>query len=322
MTFQKLLIGMGVSMVLLAGCESLTTPEEQQLSDQDLAVLKQMILSDPLYTIDPVMLNDGGQPSFDVSELGKTATPIIPIAWGRNITNVNREIAFTQVNDTTLIATLTHTLEGTVFIVAKYSAQDTGRTIIRKPFTEVTVRKIKFYKTASTTARADSAHKGWRPAEVSAVKGGTTNANLTITRLDLTVGNTTTTITDPTEYFMKLFQDGRGGRPFLPTIGPRQTIKVRVTLISADADTDWVAIHRPGMMMGTRPDMVRPLQERMKLISQTQVGTNYQRVFEAEWTSNIAGMHTFFVSALTRSSLHDDQARFSSQIWGVPYIAQ
>ncbi len=321
MMLRNLWIGLMGITLLLAGCESFTTPEEQ-LSEQDLAALKQMILSDPLYTIDPIMLNDGGAPSFSIRELGNTAVPIIPIAWGRNITSVDRNVTFSQENDTTLIATLTHTLEGTVFIVAKYSTQDTGRTIIRKPFTEVTVRRIKFSKGPSTNARTDSVYKGWRPTEVSAVKGGTANSDISITKMEITVGNSTTTITEPTAYFMKLFPDGRGGRPFLPTVGPRQTIKVRVTVTSADADTDWVAIHRPGILMGIRPDMVRPLQERMKLVSQTQVGQNYQRVYEAEWTSNLVGKHTFFVSALTRSSLHDDQARFSSQIWGVPYIAQ
>lgn len=321
MMLRKLLMGVVGSILLLAGCESFTTPEEQ-LTEQDLAVLKQMILSDPLYTIDPVMLNDGGPPSLSVGELGKTAVPIIPIAWGRNITSVDRNVTFSQINDTTLIATLTHTLEGTVFIVAKYSAQDTGRTIIRKPFTEVTVRKIKFYRSMGNSVRADSTHKGWRPAEVSAVKGGTTNSDITITKMEVTIGNTTTTITDPTEYFMKLpFQVG-GGRPDIFNVVSRQSINVRVTLTSADPDTDWVALHRPLMMMGNRPDMVKPFQERMRLVSQTQVGANYQRVYEATWLSTIPGLHTFFVSALTRGSLRDDQARFSSQIWGVPYNAR
>ncbi|HXG37779.1 MAG TPA: hypothetical protein VNL36_03305, partial [Bacteroidota bacterium] len=103
MVLQKLWIGIVGSMLLLAGCESFTTPEEQ-LTEQDLAALKQMILSDPLYTIDPVMLNDGGPPSLNVAGLGKTAVPIIPIAWGRNITSVDRNVTFSQTNDTTLIA--------------------------------------------------------------------------------------------------------------------------------------------------------------------------------------------------------------------------
>lgn len=320
MMVRKLLIGAAGCILLLAGCESFMTPDEQ-LTEQDLAALKQMILSDPLYTIDPIMLNDGAPPSFSLSQSGTTAVPIIPIAWGRNITSVNRDITFSQVNDTTLIATLTHRLEGTVFIVAKYSTQDTGRTIIRKPFTEVTVRKIKFYKT-TRNVRSDSTHKGWRPAEVSAVKGGTTNSEITITKMELTIGTTTTTITDPTEYFMKLPSTMGGVRPGIFNVLPRQSLNVRVTLTSADPDTDWVAIHRPFMMMGNRPDQMRPSKERMRLVSQTQVGANFQRVYEATWESNIPGPHTFFVSALTRSSLHDDQARFSSQIWGVPYIAR
>jgi hypothetical protein len=140
--------------------------------------------------------------------------------------------------------------------------------------------------------------------------------------MDIAVGSTTTTITDPTEYFMKLPFHTGGGRPDIFNLVSRQSINVRVTLMSADPDTDWVALHRPFMMMGNRPDTVRPSKERMKLVSQTQVGANYQRVYEATWESNIPGLHTFFVSALTRGSLRDDQARFSSQIWGVPYITR
>jgi hypothetical protein len=318
-----MLLALGAILVLtLWGCEHVTTPDSTQLDDQDIAALKSMILDDPLNTSDPYVLNDGSQPSFSFGSLGKTETAFIPVSWGRTITSFNRDIQFTPVNDTTTIATLTHMLDGTVFIVGKYSATDTSRTTIKKPFTETTVRNIKFYRRANDRRTTDSTRKGWRPAEVSASKGGTKNSLVTITKLEITVGTQTIVITDPTEYYMKLFSDGRGVKPMIFNFSPKQSIKVRVTVTSADADTEWVALHRPLMLMGLRPEMVKPTQDRLKLVSQTQSGSNYQRVYEGSWDNVFVGRQTFFVSALTHSSLFDDKATFSSQIWGVPYITQ
>ncbi|MGH2568793.1 MAG: hypothetical protein ACRDGA_10660 [Bacteroidota bacterium] len=322
MKLRMVLVCAAVFAVAIAGCESLTAPESDELTDQDLAALKELILSDPLYTNDPAMLNDGDDPSRSYAALGITATPIIPIAWGRNITNVGRDVTFERLNDTTLIATLTHTLEGTVFIVAKYPTDDTARTVVRKPLTEVTVRKIKLERVAPLAARSDSGRKGFRPAEVSATKGGTTNAQATITKMEVNVGSETIVITDPTEYFMKIHPEGRGGRPPVFTTGPRENITVRVTLTSAEPDTEWVSIHRPLALMAGRPEGIRPAHARMTLVSQTQTGSTYERVFETSWESVVQGRLAFFVTALTHNSLYDDQAAFSSQIWGVPYIAR
>ncbi len=320
MTFRIWLACSVMMVLVLVSCEQMTAPDDTRLTEQDLAALKEMILTDPLYTNEPFTLNDGDGtlPNFGI--LGKTATPIIPISWGRTVTSVDRDITFDRVNDTTLIATLTHTLVGNVRIVAKYSVQDTGRTIVRKPFKEVTIRKIKFGPAPGSTSRSDTSRRGWKPSATSAVKGGTQSSQVTITEMEITVGTQKIVITDPTNYFMDL---NRGkGKPWLLTPGNRQSMKVRITLTSADPDTDWVSIHRPFLMMMGRPDFFKPAHERMKLISQTQTGSNYQRVYEATWENKLIGRHTFFVSALTRSSLHDDVATFSSQIWGLPYISQ
>lgn len=271
-----------------------------------------MILSDPLYTNEPITLSDGDGISFNYGSLGKLAVPIIPKSWSRRVTGVSRDVKFDQVNDTTLIATLTHRLEGEIRILAKYSNSDTGFTTIKKPFTEVTTRKIKFYRTPGVRAGSDTTRRGWKPSATSAVKGGTQNSQVTITEMEITVGTQIIVITDPTNYFMDL-NHGKG-RPWLLTPGNRQSMKVRITLTSADPNTDWVSIHRPFLMMMGRPDFFKPAHERMKLISQTQTVSNYLRVYEATWENKLIGRHTFFVSALTRSSLHDDLAVFSSQI--------
>ncbi|HEY4611814.1 MAG TPA: hypothetical protein VII11_02405 [Bacteroidota bacterium] len=313
-----------VVLVVLAGCEPFTALNDNALSTEDAAALKQMILSDPLFTSDPAVLNDGDAPSFSYT-LGKTTTPILPLHWGRRITSVSRDVVFDQPNDTTVIATLTHTFEGSVFIVAQYSTSDSARTVIQKPLNEEIVRKIKFYRKerSNTAAHRDSSHKGWKPAEVSASKGGTLNSQVVINKMEVTTGDETITITDPTNYFFELGNSGwHLGRPMIVNIGLRRQIAVRVTLTSADADTDWVSVHRPLMVIAARLDVIKPIQERMKLVSQTQVGSSYERVYEASWNSMPVGRAAFFVTALTRSSLYDDQAAFSSQVWGVPYITE
>jgi hypothetical protein len=60
----------------------------------------------------------------------------------------------------------------------------------------------------------------------------------------------------------------------------------------------------------------------MRLVSQIQAGELYERVFEYSWAGHIVGRHTVLVEAVTRGSLHDDVAPFSTQIWGIPYVVQ
>ena len=325
MMVRTMFLGIVALAALVAGCEPLNTPNDGELSSADIAELRQMILSDPLYTNDAAVLNDGDDaPSF--STLGKAATPIIPLHWGRRIASVAREMTFEQVDDTTVIATVTHKLEGTIFIVAKYSNSDTARTIIQKPLSEQTQRRIKFYRAARSDAPNSNGNvrRGWRPAEVSASQGGTQNAQLAITKLELTAGDRTIEITEPLEYFLELQGNGRHKiRPVIFNVGTRQPLTVRLTLVSADPDTDWVSIHRPlALMNPNRPDLVKPMHERMVLVSQTPSGANFERVYEATWETFVQGRHAFFVTAVTRSSIFDDQAAFSSQVWGVPYITE
>jgi len=48
MMLRKMLVCAAVILVALAGCESLNSPNDSQLSDADMAALRQLIDSDPL----------------------------------------------------------------------------------------------------------------------------------------------------------------------------------------------------------------------------------------------------------------------------------
>jgi hypothetical protein len=307
---KKLLLSLtGVLLLVLvfAGCQRSINGPTGPLTEAEKQQITQTIASDPLFTSDASTLNDDGA----AMALGKTEAPIYPRAWGRKITSVDRLVEFETPNDTTTIATVTHTIAGNVIIRAKYSLQDTGLTTITKPFTEVTVRKIKFYRNPFAIGPR------WLPREVSAVKGGTQGSLVTVTQVRVIMGTDTITITDPLNYFLKL---GKFGGREVPTIGSNflQNITVQVSVTSADPDTDIVTLHRPFQMMG--PGIFKPLAVRMQMVSQTQNGGTYARVYEKSWVGVIPGRHHVFVGALTRSSIFDDAATFSSQLWGVPYI--
>ena len=308
---KNLLLNLGAALVVLAvlisGCSKSLNGPELGLTDLDKQEITQSIEGDPLFTSDANSLNDDGA----TMTLGKTETPIYPRAWGRRIIQVTREVTFEQANDTTVIATVKTTISGTVVIRAKYSLQDTSLATINKPFTETTTRKIKFYKNPFPIGRR------WVHREVSAVKGGTEGSLVTINQVRVIMGTDTLTIDDPLNYFLKLGKFGGREVPELPSSFV-QTITVQVSVTSADPDTDIVTFHRPYFMLG--PGLFRPLSVRMTMVSQTQNGTAYSRVYEKSWTGLVLGRHHVFVGALTRSSVFDDAAAFSSQLWGVPYI--
>lgn len=312
--------GLIVALALvISGCSKSVMGPESQIKNQDLAELEQLIKEDPQFSGNTETLNDGEPVQFGVQSGNTIAAKIYPRAWGRRIFSTTRDVQYETVNDTTVIATITNTIKGEVIIVAKGSPQDTVIRKITKPFTEVTTHKLKFYH----FVRPDSTRKHWRPSEISATKGGTVGSLLTINKVEVTVGTNSYTITDPTNYFMKVDQ-GKGR--LIPVLTPNQQIKVRVTLTSADPDTDWVSLHRPPMiskemMHGLMP--IKPLHIKMNLVSQTQVGAAYERVYEYSWSNHgLAGRHTVFVDALTKGSLFDDAAPFSTQVWGIPYVVK
>lgn len=63
----------------------------------------------------------------------------------------------------------------------------------------------------------------------------------------------------------------------------------------------------------------------MKLISDSTVSNGdgtFSRVYENSWQGVWAGRHNVMVNAITRQSIFNDTAAFSSQVWGIPYIAK
>lgn len=298
---RNALLGLAaVAAMALWGCKSSTEPV-----DDELSVLQEMIASDALFTSDQSMLSDANE-----FGLGKTAAPILPAAWGRRVDSVSRTVSFVHFGDTVIVATINVTMSGQIKIAAKDSLQDTTITIVTKPFTETTTRNVRFYR----IARTDRPRDNWRFREVSGVEGGTANSQITFDQLIAIIGSDTLTVTDPSEFSLR-FPAFTGRR--LPSVGGAATIKVQLTLTSTESDTDMVFLHRPFQWLN--PSVLRPARARMVMVSQTGSGP-YTRVYEHSWTGHVQGRHHFFVSGITRNSLFDDAAPWSTRLWGIPYL--
>ena len=95
-------------------------------------------------------------------------------------------------------------------------------------------------------------------------------------------------------------------------------LRVQVTVTSSAADSDFVYVHRPYFYAGQWQ-----YRAHMNLVSSASNGDGtYSRVYELSWKGVWQGRQDVLVSAVTRGSILDDAAPFSSQIWGVPFIVQ
>jgi len=309
MPFAVLLLGLS-STFWFTGCDK-SSSTEPSVSDKD--ALSSIIADDALFSADNVLLNDGDPTTTSAMySLAKTSTAIIPHNWGRKIESFSRTIDFAAITDTTAQATVTHTMTGFLWIRGKYTSSDTAVTTIKKPFTETTTRIVKFVR----IARTDNPKRNWKISEMSAVKGGTAGSQITINEIRFYAGDDTIIVTDPNTTFLK-FAKGRGR--FVPelSIDPNTPLRVQVTVTSTSPDSDFVTAHRPLWYMNKWI-----YRAPMLLVSSNANGDGtFTRVYEHSWRGVWMGRHNLLVSALTRSSIFDDAANVSSQIWGVPFIA-
>jgi hypothetical protein len=311
MWFVLILAGL-VLALWLAGCDK-NNATEPVTNDKD--AMSSIVANDALFQSDALLLNDGDPTATVTSSnsLGKVSTAIIPRNWGRKIESFSRDVNFTALTDSTAIATVTHTLQGFVWIRAKYSSQDTAISTIKKNFTETIVRLVKFVR----INRSKDPRNNWKISEISAIKGGTAGSQITINEMLFYVGNDTVIVTDPNNTFLKL---ANGIGHFVPelTADINAPVRVQVVVTSAAPDSDFVYVHRPYFNAGQWQ-----YRAHMNLVSSTTNGDGtFTRLYEISWKGVWQGRHNMLVSAVTRGSILDDATPFSSQIWGVPFIVQ
>jgi hypothetical protein len=303
---------MGAVLVFwFSGCSNPAGPIGTSLSSADQTAINNLISSDALFTNDAAIMNDGSSSST----LAKSTTAINVIAWGRKIdwSMVSRNVSYDQVDSVTVVATITNTWGGNIWI-REARPDSMGDTTIYKPFTESSVRKVKFTKMADSI----SMHHGmnWKMRQVSAMQGGTTSSHgITIEKVDFYVGTDTIEVTDPLNFYLQQGVKGHHCLEELPE-SMEEAFKVQVTVNGTDPDSDLVTARRPVVF-----NNAWSYRAPMKLVSSVSNGNGtYTRVYESSWHGAWAGRHNVMVGAVPRSAVFDDSTQFSSQIWGIPYI--
>lgn len=320
-TTMVLMAAVMLTGVLVTGCKKDNGPDESApvgVTNEEQA-MQYFAKSDEFVANDEETFADKSIESFDYGTFGKVDAAITPLRWGRFVTSVTRTVTTTiQPGDTIAIAMVDKNISGTLKI---RGINGTGDTVtVEKPFNDVSKRNVIFKRVNRNT---DKFWLNWVPVATSLVEGGTAlpNNQIEITKLVLYVSTTDTiTITDPNSYFLryrwlKLFN---GGRKDVPEYLAGQGLKLQVTVVSASADTDLVAL-RYGVS-GNNHKRVR-----LALVSEVNNGNGtYTRVFEIARTAPQfvhfhRGWFHMGIDAVTRATLMDDAAPYSVSWWGVPY---
>ena len=263
--------------------------------------------SKDLFLTDAEALDEWSQLKSLIPGLKKSAlAPLTPLRWGRRIDSTSRMLVrpITKSGDTVAIATIRTVFNGR-FIVQGISGVDT--VVIHKPYVETVERSVRFERIANT----QYPRLNWKLDAVSVLNGGTVNPPLAITKVEVVLPNETFTVTDPDTYFMQILRRWLRGMPTINNV----PVTLRVTVQSPKTDADIVTVHHLPGAFGLH-------HSPMPMISETQNGGGYLRVFEKSWTisGNARKFANLMVSATTKESLHDNTVtNFASVVWGIPY---
>lgn len=175
-----------LSLLLLISCED----TEQDIVESDIEqYLMVLINGDGSLGLDG--LDDGDAIDGEYEDgleqqglfkvLGDTLDPgsDLRIRFGRRITNIDRDIVFTDLEDDTAIGVITRTITGDFIIFARDTATgDTTHWV--KPFVTDFTRKVRFVLTDTTT---NDSTGGWRINAIS-IGVGVTGSKVDISKLE------------------------------------------------------------------------------------------------------------------------------------------
>jgi hypothetical protein len=299
-------------LIFVVGCNnSPTGPETSQSTTDQQAMLKAVEADSSISSFEPNYNEDAA-----MTVLGKTTTTIYPLKVGQKMRLVSRNFTYTTSGDTAY-GTYSTTFEGVLFIAASYdSANYKPDTLIQKPFTTIITRKIIFVTTGDTVHPSLK----WRIAAISLPEGGTMNSNISITKVTVFLpGGDTLVVTDPNSYFLSR---GWGWRwrwwKQIPIINRNSPVKVQVELNSAYADTDFVTLTH-----GCDPHGLHREKDRFYLVSSTQTGNGYDKVYEQTFiTHQWPGYFHAVINVFPKQVVTDDSTPVESNTWGIPYIVR
>ena len=309
-----------IAVVLFAAAcnknDSIINPNEQTPLQQ--ALLKIADSSEVIQSFEP---------NYDeetAMNFAKVNTQIFPVKVGQRMHLVSRNLDVTIKGDTAY-GVLTRTFEGRLFIAASYTeftVRDSSvvDTVITKDFTTTITRNIIFEKFNNTR----NPERNWRIIAISLPHGGTMTENAKIKSVTVFLADgDTLKVTDPANTYINLgFSQGgmhhhmMGGMMGLPQFGKNRAVKVRVEVQSAYADTDFVTLTYGAMMH----NKVERAKVRLKLVSETQSGGFYDRVFERTYkTRAYPGWKHAVINLLPKGVIYDDAQSVEEDSWGIPY---
>ena len=312
MNKQRSFLAHFLSIIILAmfalfiGCkESVVEPDSTEPTTDKEAMLKLADEDSAISSFEP-NYNEEDAMGF----LGKTEAEIYPFRVGHKVRLVNRNMDINVVGDTAY-GTLTRTFEGTLIIAASYNSGTTAPdTIIRKPFTSVITKKVVFVKVGNSRFP----YRNWRIAAISLPEGGVLSPNIDIQKLTLFLpSGDTLIINSPNSY---LLSRGPGWWKQLPIIGKNQSVKMRLEVYSAYADTDFVTL-----TYGADKKGFNRAKRKFVMISSVASGNGYAKVYEQTYTAHqFIGHYHAIVNAFPKQVISDDATLVESETWGVPYF--
>jgi hypothetical protein len=312
--------------LILAGCtkeDSIVDPLNQPPAGvtNEQAAIEYYALADEFSSNTELTMEDGEMYPAEYGAVGKISAEITPLRFGRFIRSVTRKVEVTmEPGDSVAIALVTKDVTG-VFKIRGINGDDDTVTV-GKEFHDRAMKRVVFKRVARDTRRW---WRNWIPVGTSLVEGGTVEPNNTIgvqmVELFLPNGDTVA-VTDPLSFFMRyrwerLFGLGDSAghdRPPVPELADGEQLTMRVTVLSASADTDLVAL-RFGC------DRFHKRRLRMRLVSEEDNGDGtWTRSYERMWS--VPPERGFFhvaVDAMTHGTIFDDAEPYSVSWWGVPY---
>jgi hypothetical protein len=314
MNKQRSFLAHFLSIIILAmfalfiGCkESVVEPDSTEPTTDKEAMLKLADEDSAISSFEP-NYNEEDAMGF----LGKTEAEIYPFRVGHKVRLVNRNMDINVVGDTAY-GTLTRTFEGTLIIAASYNSSTTAPdTIIRKPFTSVITKKVVFVRVGNSRFP----YRNWRIAAISLPEGGVLSPNIDIQKLTLFLpSGDTLIINSPNSY---LLSRGPGWWKQLPIIGKNQSVKMRLEVYSAYADTDFVTL-----TYGADKKGFNRAKRKFVMISSVASGNGYAKVYEQTYTAHqFIGHYHAIVNAFPKQVISDDATLVESETWGVPYFVR
>ncbi len=269
---------------------------------------------------------------------GMLAKDVYPIKVGQKMTLTDKSLTLVK-DSTTATGTYIQHYNGELIIEGTFQKPTMGigtkvDTTLHKTFTTTITRLIQFEKVAST----GNDTLDWKVKAVSLPNGGTGGGNIAITKLTLTSQDgTNLTITDPNAYFFKAgkekqgdsdaedddnhslmantFGEMHGWKDLLTWYHGNQPVTLTVEVLSSSADPDFLTVTYGAGMNGSFRT-----KQKFDLVSTTQEGQFYRKVYSKTWTtdSHAVRMHAV-INAFPRNVVYDTDTPVEVMTWGVPY---